>query len=80
MQILLNNIMLTLKFTFNFYFILFYFCFAISWSAPTAYGSSQARCQISCSRRPTPEPQQRGIQAAFATYSTAHGNTGSLTH
>ena len=34
----------------------------------------------SCSRRPTPEPQQRGIRAASATYTTAHGNAGSLTH
>ena len=34
----------------------------------------------SCSHRPTPEPQQRGIRAASATYTTAHGNAGSLTH
>ena len=27
-----------------------------------------------------PEPQQRGIRAASATYTTAHGNTRSLTH
>ena len=29
--------------------------------------------------RPTPEPQQGGIRAASATYTTAHGNAGSLT-
>ena len=29
---------------------------------------------------PTPQPQQCQIQAAFATYTTAYGNTGSLTH
>ena len=34
----------------------------------------------SCSYRPTSQPQQRGIQAMSATYTTAHGNTGSLTY
>ena len=34
----------------------------------------------SCSHQPTPEPQQRGIRAASATYTTAHGNAGSLAH
>ena len=34
----------------------------------------------SCSLQPTPEPQQRQIQAASASYTTPHGNTGSLTH
>ena len=34
----------------------------------------------SCSCRPTPEPQQCQIQAVSATYTTAQGNTGSLTH
>ena len=29
---------------------------------------------------PTPQPQQHRIWAASATYTTAHGNTGSLTH
>ena len=28
----------------------------------------------------TPQPQQCGIPATSATYTTAHGNTGSLTH
>ena len=32
------------------------------------------------SRRPTPEPQQRRIRVTSATYTTAHGNAGSLTH
>ena len=30
--------------------------------------------------RPTPQPQQCGIQAAPVTYTTAHGNARSLTH
>ena len=34
----------------------------------------------SCSHRPMPESQQRGIRAACATYTTAQGNTRSLTH
>ena len=34
----------------------------------------------SCSCWPMPEPQQRGIRAASATYTPAHSNTGSLTH
>ena len=29
---------------------------------------------------PKPEPQQRGIRAASATYTTAHSNAESLTH
>ena len=34
----------------------------------------------SCSCWPTPEPQQRGIPATSATYTTAHRNARSLTH
>ena len=34
----------------------------------------------SCSRWPTPQPQQRQIRAASGTYTTAHSNAGSLTH
>ena len=34
----------------------------------------------SCSCRPTPQPQQHGVWAATATYTTAHSNTGCLTH
>ena len=37
-------------------------------------------CTWSCSCRPTPEPQQCGIQVVFSTYITAHGNSRSLTH
>uniref|UniRef100_A0A8D1EBR9 VWFA domain-containing protein n=1 Tax=Sus scrofa TaxID=9823 RepID=A0A8D1EBR9_PIG len=33
-----------------------------------------------CSHQPTPQPQQCGIRAASSTYTTAHSNTGSLTH
>ena len=34
----------------------------------------------SCSRQPAPEPQQCRIWATSATYTTAHGNTRSITH
>ena len=34
----------------------------------------------SCSCHPKPEPQQHQIQAASATYSIVHSNSGSLTH
>ena len=77
---MLNISKLYLKFYFYFYFIV---ClFAISWATPVAYGGSQARGPIGAiaSHRATPEPQQRGIRAASATYTTAHGNAGSLTH
>ena len=72
----------------NFFFIFFIFLFFIFfvflpllWAAPAAYGGSQARGRIGAvAPRPTPEPQQRRIRAASATYTTAHGNAGSLTH
>ena len=38
-------------------------------------GSSQ-----SCSRQPTPQPQQFGVRVTSATYTTAHSNARSLTH
>ena len=55
----------------------FFSLFAISWAAPAAYGGSQARGRIGAvatGLRPRPEPQQRGIRAASATHTTAHGN------
>ena len=46
------------------------------WVILVAYsGSNQS---YNC--RPTPQPQQRGIQTPPVTYSTAHGNARSLTH
>ena len=62
-------------------FILFIYLLVFSRAAPVAYGGSQARgSNRSYSRRPTPEPQQHGIWAESATYTTAHGSAGSLTH
>ena len=47
-----------------------------------AHGSSQARGPIGAAAAPTPQPQpQQGqMPAASATYTTARGNAGSLTH
>ena len=58
------------------------------------YGSSQARVQLELQRpayapvkavqdlshQPAPQPQQFGIQATSATYTTVHSNARSLTH
>ena len=59
--------------------IYIYICFYRA--APAAYGSSWARgSNWSRSCWPVPQPQQRQIWAASAIYTTAHGNTGLLTH
>ena len=58
------------------YFVLGFFVF--SRATPTAYGGSQARGLIEAVV--VPQPQQCGIQSAPATYPTAHGNAGALTH
>ena len=55
-------------------FCLFVFCHFRA--APSAYGSFRARgSNQSCSRWPTPQPQQHQIPAESATYATARGNT-----
>ena len=49
-------------------------------AAPATYQGSQARgSNQSYSCWPMPQPQQRGIWTASATYTTTHGNAGSLT-
>ena len=63
------------------FFFFFFFFFGLLRAIPTAYGGSQARgLNRSCSWWPTPQPQQRGIQAASATYTAAHGKARSFTH
>ena len=50
-------------------------------ATPVAYGSFRARGRIGAGCcRPTPQPQQCRIGAESRTYTTAHGNAGSLTH
>ena len=61
------------------FFLFLFFCFFRV--APVAYEGSQARgSNRSHFCQPTPQPQQRQIQAASATYTTAYGNARSLTH
>ena len=62
-----------------FFFVLLSFChflgrFCDTWRFP-GWGSNR-----SPSHQPMPKPQQHGIRAESATYTTAHGNAGSLTH
>jgi len=72
----LNNLILLplLKCMSGAFFFSFYGCTCSIWQFP-GYGSSQS---YSC--RPMPRSQQRGIQAMSLTYTTAHDNSGSLTH
>ena len=66
----------------NSFFFFFFFFFGLVflelhrgiWRFPGQGSNRSCRCW------PTPEPQQRQIWAISATYTTAHGNTGSLTH
>ena len=59
--------------------------FSLFRASPVAHGGSQARVPIaavacSCGHQSTPEPQQCWVQAMSLTYTTVHGNAGSLTH
>ena len=67
---------------FSFLFFFFVFCRFRAASMTQAYGGSQARGLIRATYScwSTPQPQQHHIRAAYSTYTTAHGNTGSLTH
>ena len=58
---------------FFFFFLSFEGCTHSIWKFP---GEGLNR---SCSCWPTPQPQQHGIWATSATYTTAHGNMGFLT-
>jgi len=59
---------------FLFLFLSFQGCICGIWKFP-GWGSNPS---YSC--QPMPQPQQCSIQATSATYTTAHGNAGSLTH
>ena len=58
------------------------FCFVLSFQGQICgmWKFPGQRSNRSCSCQPTPQPQQLRIQATSATYTTAHGNAGSLTH
>ena len=75
----------TLRFLPESTLMIYLFClfsiFFLFRAAPEAHGSSQVRGQIRATAAGlTSQPQQCGIQATFITYTTAQGNTGSLTH
>ena len=56
-------------------FLSFPFFFSLFTAESVAYGSSQAKGQISCRFQPTPQPQQHQIQDTSMTYAAACGNT-----
>ena len=59
----------------------FFFFFLLFRATLIAYRCSQARGRIGAvANQPMPQPQQHWIWASSATYSTASGNAGSLTH
>ena len=69
-----KNLIWTLIYLFKNFFCLFR-------AAPMAYGSSQARAQISASPASLQsQPQQCWIWDMSVTYTTAQGNAGSFTH
>ena len=59
---------------------LFFGLFYLFRASPLTYGNSQARGWIGAMAAGLSQPQQCGIWATFVTYTTAHGNAGSLTH
>ena len=63
-------------------FWFFFFFFGLFRAVLSSYGYFQARDRIGavCSRWPLPQPQQSWSPATSVTYTTTHGNTGSLTH
>ena len=65
---------LTFSVFFFFFFFFFFCCPCCIWWFP-GWGSHQS---YSC--QPMSQTQQHRIQATSATYTTAHGNTGFLTH
>ena len=69
-------------FIFLFYFIYFFFVFLLFlWAAPPAYGGSQARGRIEAGATGLRQSHSNaGSEPVSATYTTAHGNAGSLTH
>ena len=56
-------------------------CLLFLWATPAAYGDSQARGLIGAVAAGLRQSHSKWrIRAASATYTTAHGNTGSFTH
>ena len=68
-----------LSLSLSLFFFFFFFFFGLFRAVPEAYGSSQAKSNWNCSCWLKPQPQQHGVWATPATYTTAHGNARSLT-
>ena len=62
------------------YFFFFFFFFLLFRGHHSIWRFPGQGLNWSCSCWPTPQPQQHRIWAASSTYTTAHGNAGSLTH
>ena len=63
------------------YLLFFFFFFVFLMAAPAAYGSSQARGQIGAvGYPPTPQDSNNRSEPRLRLNTTAHSNTGSLTH
>ena len=60
-------------------FVLFRFYFCVLWLHSWHMEVSRIGSIRSCSRWPTPQPQQCGIQVVSVTYTTVHGNARSPT-
>ena len=61
-------------------FVCFWFCSLLCRAVPTAYGSSQARGRIRAAAAGLHHSHRNVDPSHVVTYTTAHGNTGSLTH
>ena len=68
------------SFSHSFFSFFFFFFFVFLGPHPWHVEVPRLGVNQSYSCQPTPQPQQRGIQAASSAYTTALGNAGSLTH
>ena len=72
-----NDVVMLKPLSFIFIYLFGFFVFCLFRAAPSAYGSSQARARIGAVAGSLPQGHSN---ARTATYTTAHGNAGSLTH
>ena len=64
------------------FFFVFFFFFFLLFLGPLPQHMEVPRLGVESELQPPAyaQPQQRGTRVASATYTTAHGNAGSLTH
>ena len=63
-----------------FFLSFFFFSFLGTHVALWRFPGESSNWSYNCRPTPQPQPQPRQIRAASVTYTTAHGNAGSLTH